>query len=377
MKIEFYKHNLGKRELVELKKVFNSIFLSTGPKTAEFEKKLAKYLGVKYVVGTSSGTAALHLALLALNIGPGDEVITTPFSFVATANAILYVGAKPVFVDVEKDTGNIDASLIEKAITKKTKAIIPVHLYGQMCDMKKINKIAKKYKLKVVEDAAHCLEGKRDGIRPGQLSDLVMFSFYATKNITSGEGGAIATNDKNLAQKIRVLGYHGIIKGETAKFFNKRVLRWDLLNLGWKYNMFDIQAALLLSQIPKIEERLKIKEKIAKYYDKVFNQIKEIQLPKILPKTKHARHLYPIWVNKQKRDGIVKKLKKQGINVVVQWPIIHLLSYYRKKFGFKKGNFKNAESIGARTISLPFYPKLTKKEIDYVIKTVKKVVEHA
>jgi len=217
MKVEFYKHNLGNKGLMELKKVFNSIFLSTGPKTAEFEKKLAKYLGVKYVVGTSSGTAALHLALLALDIKPGDEVITTPLSFVATSNAILYVGARPVFVDVEKDTGNIDASLIEKAITKKTKAITPVHLYGHMCDMKKISKIAKKHKLKIIEDAAHCLEGKRDGIRPGQLSDIVMFSFYATKNITSGEGGAIATNNKKLAQKIRVLGYHGIIKGETAK----------------------------------------------------------------------------------------------------------------------------------------------------------------
>ncbi|MBW2340808.1 MAG: aminotransferase class I/II-fold pyridoxal phosphate-dependent enzyme, partial [Deltaproteobacteria bacterium] len=210
MKIEFYRHNLDESYVGVLPEVLGSIFLTTGPVTADFEKRFSRYVGLTETIAVSSCTAALHLSLLALGIGPGDEVITTPMTFVATSTAIMHIGAKPVWVDVEEDTGNLNTDLIEEAITEKTKAIIPVHLYGQMCDMKRIRGIADKYGLFVIEDAAHALESERDGIRVGQLADATCFSFYATKSITSGEGGAVTTNSKKLAENIRILRLHGM-----------------------------------------------------------------------------------------------------------------------------------------------------------------------
>jgi len=373
VKIEFYKHNLGSDEIEFVSKALKGIFLTAGPLTREFEKKLAEYISCKKVIGTYSCTTALFLCLKALGVREGDEVITTPMTFIATPNSIIEAGAKPIFVDVEKTTGNIDATLIEQAITSRTKAIIPVHLYGHMCDMKKIKVIADKYNLKIVEDAAHCIEGQRDGIRPGQLGDAACFSFYATKNITSGEGGAIATINEKLADRLIMTRSHGMNK-EAANRYIGTYQHWEMPFMGYKGNMFDIQAAILLPQISKIENYIKLRKKICLEYEKAFAKLEGIDFPKTLPGTKHARHLFTIWANPNKRDEILYALQKRGIGIAVNYRAIHLLRYYRDTYGYKRGMFPIAERIGDSSITLPLYPRLRNEEIEYVINTVKKLV---
>jgi len=375
MNVEFFKHNLGNREEESAVRVLRSLFLTTGDTVEEFERNLSRYLGVRYAVGLMSCTGALHLALLAAGIEKGDEVITTPMSFVATANAILMTGATPVFVDVELETGNIDANLIEKAITKKTKVILPVHLYGQMVDMKKTLAIAKKHKLRVIEDAAHALEAKRDGIRPGQRSFAACFSFYATKSITSGEGGALVTNSARVAELCRQLRSHGITS-ELAQRERTGVKTYDVDIPGWKYNMSNIQAALLIPQLERVEKIYKGRAMVASRYRKAFAGL-PLYMPKTLPGSKHGHHLFPIWVNPQKRDAILGYLTSHGVGAVINYPPIHLFSAYRKRFGFSKGDFPIAESIAERTISLPLYAKLTATEVDYVIAQVKNALQKA
>ncbi len=373
MKVEFYKHNIGSQEINEAVKVLRSLFLTTGKYVDEFENAFAKYLETKYTVGLTSCTAALHLALLAAGVGRGDEVITTPMSFVATANAIVMTGATPVFVDVEEKTGNIDPDLIEKAITKRTKAILPVHLYGQMVDMKKILSIAKKHNLVVIEDAAHALEAKRDGIKPGQRSFGSCFSFYATKSITSAEGGAFTTNSQEIAKLIKKFRSHGITS-ELAQRVRTGLRGYDVDVLGWKYNMDNLQAALLLHQVKKAEKFWKKRELIAQRYRKAFENVDRITLPHEYKESKHGRHIFPIWVDPKKRDTILDYLKEKGVGAVINYPAIHLFSFYRTQYGTKEGQFPVAEDIGRREISLPLYSKLTNKEVNYITKKVKEAV---
>lgn len=369
MKIEFYRHSIDEEDIKRVNEVLRSIFLTTGEVVRDFENEFQIYIDVKNVIGVTSCTTALHLCLLGWGIGKGDEVITTPMSFCATSNAILHVGATPVFVDVEEETGNMNAELIENKITKKTKAILPVHLYGQMCDMKRIRKIADKYKLIVIEDAAHCIEGVRDGIKGGQLGDAACFSFYATKNITSGEGGAIATNNLEMAELLRMLRLHGMDKSAEDRY-TKRYQHWDMPVLGWKYNMDNIKAALLLGQLRRIEELWKRKEEICRKYEDTFGFVKEIKLMQNVPDSRHARHLFTIQVSEGKRDSMLFALQERGIGVAVNYRAIHLLKYYRENFGFKEGDLPIAEEIGKRTLSLPLYPSLKDEEVDYVIKVV-------
>jgi len=373
MKIEFFRHSVDKEDRERVDEVLRSIFLTTGSFVSEFEEKFSKYLNLPYTIGLTSCTAALHLALLAWEIGEGDEVITTPMSFCATSNAVMHAGATPVFVDVEEDTGNINAELIESKITKKTKAIIPVHLYGQMCDMKKIRQIADRYKIIIIEDAAHCIEGMRDNIKVGQLGDAACFSFYATKNITSGEGGAITVHDAKKDEILRMLRLHGIDKS-AADRYTKRYKHWDMVVLGWKYNMDNIQGALLIGQLARIEDLLKKRQSLYERYVDVFTGLKGIRLMKTKSDINHACHLFTIQVDENKRDEILLSLQDKGIGVAVNYRPIHLLSYYRSHFGFKEGDFPVAESIGKRTISLPLYPSFTEVEQDYVIEQVKKVI---
>ena len=373
-KIQFFKHSVDEEDILRASNVLRSIFLTTGDTVGEFETAFSRYISVSGVIGVTSCTAALHLSLLALDISQGDEVITTPMSFCATANAILHAGATPIFVDVEKTTGNIDANLIEPAITDKTKAIIPVHLYGQMCDMRKIQEIAQKYNLVLIEDAAHCIEGQRDGIKPGQLSNAACFSFYATKNITSGEGGTVATNNTEKADLLRMLRNHGIDKS-AADRYTKRYHHWDMPILGWKYNMDNIHASLLTGQLARIEKLWERRNQLWNFYEQRFRDVEGVNILETVANSRHARHLFTILVDPEKRDSILLKVQEQGIGVAVNYRPIHLLQYYKNTFGYKKGTFPVAEDIGKRTISLPLYPRLTDDEAAYVVETVRNVVK--
>jgi dTDP-4-amino-4,6-dideoxygalactose transaminase len=372
-KIEFFQHCINEKDIKRANNVLRSIFLTTGKEVEEFEQKFSQYIGQRYTIGVTSCTAALHLSLIALGIGNGDEVITTPMSFCATANAILHAGARPVFVDVEEETGNINAELIESVISKKTKAIIPVHLYGQMCDMKKIKQIAETYNLKIIEDAAHSIEALRDNVRVGKLADTACFSFYATKNITSGEGGAISCNKKGLGDMLKMLRQHGIDKG-AADRYTKRYKHWDMPLLGWKYNMDNIQAALLIGQLERIEDMWKKRDRLWKFYVQGLESIKGIHVLKTLNSVKHARHLFTVLVPSRKRDPLLWSLQNRGIGVAVNYRPIHLLDYYKKHFGYRKGDYPVAEEIGERTLSLPLYPLLKETEVKYIIKTLKEQI---
>lgn len=369
MKVDFFRHNINRQDVARASKILKSIFLTTGREVAEFEERFALYLGARHAVGVTSCTAALHLSLLAHGIAGGDEVITTPMTFCATANSVLHAGATPVFVDVEAETGNINAELIEQRITKKTRAIMPVHLYGQMCDMKKIRALADKHRLVVIEDVAHAIEAERDGVRPGQLGDTACFSFYATKNITSGEGGAVTTNSERASDMIRMLRLHGIDKAAIDRY-TKTYQHWDMPVLGWKYNMDNIQAALLLGQLERIEGLWAKRNRLWLQYEAAFSNVPGLKILRTRADAKHARHLFTVLVSQGKRDTILHELQKRGVGVAVNYRPVHLLEYYMKELGHREGDFPVAEDIGARTISLPLYPKLKRTEIAYVIRAV-------
>lgn len=362
--IPFYMHDLGRAELDAIAEVLAGPILTTGETVARFEREFADYLGRKHALGVTSCTGAIHMALMALGVGPGDEVITTPMTFIATSTAILEAGASPVFVDVEPDTGNIDAERIEAAITARTRAILPVHLYGLMCDMRKINRIARQHGLFVIEDCAHCVEGVRDGIRPGELSDVACFSFYATKNLTCGEGGALVTDRDELIEPLRLLRLHGMTK--TAADRQKEGYKhWDMVTLGWKYNLDNIQAAILLPQMQRLEDKLARRHHLAKIYAECLTDIKGVRLPATRICAVHARHLFPIWVGEGKRDRIIERLGKRGIGTVVNYRAIHQLSYFSEVLGYKSGDFPSAEKIGDEAISLPFYPTMPEEYVNY------------
>jgi dTDP-4-amino-4,6-dideoxygalactose transaminase len=275
---------------------------------------------------------------------------------------------------VEKETGNINVDLIEGAITENTKAIVPVHLYGQMCDMKRIRQVADKYRLFVVEDAAHALESERDGIRVGQLSDAACFSFYATKSITSGDGGAVTTNSKELADSIRILQLHGMNKG-AAERYTDEYNHWDLLEIGWKYNMTNIQASLLIPQIRKIQQYWNRREQIYTKYRDAFIKLTDLDMPELYPNSRSGYHLFTVWTKPAERDIVMKKLQEKGIGVAVNYRAIHLLTKFVQLFGKTRGSFPVAESIGDSTITLPLYPKLRDNEIDYIVTSLKEILQ--
>ena len=374
MSIPFYRHDLGEPELEAVRKVLAGPILTTGEVVESFERRFAAYLGVPHALAVTSCTGALHLSLLALGIGPGDEVITAPMTFIASSTAILEAGAKPVFVDVESQTGNVDATKIKAAITPRTRAILPVHLYGQMCDMVTIRKIADQHGLYVIEDAAHCLEGIRDGVKPGELGDTACFSFYATKNLTCGEGGALVTKDRELADKLRLLRLHGMTK-TAADRHREGYQHWDMTVLGWKYNMDNIHAALLLPQMDRIEQNWSKRDAVARLYEGLLADCPGLSVPKTHPHVRHARHLFPVFVEGGGRDAIIQGFQQDGIGSVVNYRAIHLLSYFRDTFGFRVGDFPNAEQIGDRVVSLPFYPAMTEDQVTHVAATLKRLLK--
>ena len=371
MKVDFYRHSLGEIEKRAIADVLDSVMLSTGNLTAEFERKFAQYLGVSHAIGVMSCTHALELALRGLGIGPGDEVITTPMTFIATANAIQYVGAKPIFVDTELETGLMDVAQVASKINERTRAILPVHLYGALVDMRALRTLADQYQLKIVEDCAHCVEGQRDGVGPGQLGDAACFSFYATKNLTCGEGGAITTNDEELATWLRKARLHGMSKG-AADRYGSTYQHWDMEFLGYKSNLTNVQAALLLPQLDYLEERRERREVICRRYEKAFSEIKDVSFTIVPDGTRSARHLFTIRVNPNRRDHILNNIQAEGVGVAVNYRAIHLLSFYQKTCGFQRGTFPHAEQIGDSTITLPLYPTLSEDAVETVIAAVEK-----
>jgi UDP-4-amino-4-deoxy-L-arabinose-oxoglutarate aminotransferase len=372
-RVPFFRHDLGQAELDQVAEVLSGEILTTGEYVVRFEVKFAGYLGRRHVLAVSSCTAALHLSLLGLGIGPGDEVITTPMTFVATSTAILCAGAKPIFVDVEPDTGNLDVSRVESAITPRTKAIMPVHLYGLMCDMRALRAIADRHGLKIIEDSAHCVEAKRDGVGPGELGDTACFSFYATKNLTCGEGGALATDNKALYDQLRLLSLHGVTK--TA-FDRSRdgYTHWEMVALGWKYNMSNIEAALILPQFDRLQRKLAERTRLARMYDERLAKIPELRIPGTRPNTIHSRHVYPVRVAGGKRDRVIEALKGEQVGAVVNYRAVHLMQYFRENFGYVPGDFPNAEQIGDETISIPFYPGMPSEDVEAVASALERAL---
>lgn len=369
MKVEFYKHSLGELEKKAIVETLDSLFLTTGPKTKEFEEVFAKNMGVGRCVGLSSCTAGLFLTMKGWGIGQGDKVISPAMTFIATSNSIIHTGADVVFCDVDKETALIDLNQVEDSLKKdkSIKAIIPVHLYGQMVDMKSLRGIADKFNVKILEDCAHCIEAERDGITPGQLGDAAAFSFYATKNLACGEGGAVITNEQQLADELKVIRLHGMSKSAVDRHIKYK--HWDMELLGYKANMFDIQATLLLTQLPRLESLWQRRNEICNKYENAFSKA-GIDFPITLGGNKNARHLFTIWTPNGKRDDFLTYLQEQEIGVAVNYRSVHMRDYYIKKYGFKLGDFPVAEEIGEKTLSLPLYPKLENLEIDYVIDKV-------
>jgi len=378
MKIPQSKPWIDEDEINEVVDTLRSGWLTMGPKTAKFEQLLAEYLGVKHVIVVNSCTAALHLSLVALGIGPGDEVITTTYTFAATADVILHVGAKPVFVDIETKTYNIDPEKIKEAITPRTKAIMPVHFAGHPCDMKEIMDISENNHLYVIEDAAHALGAEYLGKKIGSIGHTTCFSFYATKDITTGEGGAATTNDDQLAEKIRKLRLHGIT-ADAWKRHSKGSWYYEITESGFKYNITDIQSAIGIHQIKKLDKFIDLRRKIAQTYSSELKEIKEIVTPCVKAEVKHAYHLYPILLKGMDRDSFVQKMNATGISCSVHFIPLHLHPLYQRLFAFKKGDFPNAEWVYEREASLPLFPRMTKDEVRYVTDSIKKIFkkEHA
>jgi len=376
--IPLTKPFIGKEEEEEVIDTLRSGLTATGPKTERLEREFAAYLGRRHAVGTNSCTAALHLSLLALGIGTEDEVVTTPMTFVATANAIIYVGARPVFVDVEPDTTNIDPVCIEEAITERTKAIIPVHLYGHPCEMDKILDIAKRHDLKVISDSAHAIEAEYKGRKVGSLGLIDCFSFYATKNLATGNGGMLVTDDDGVAQLVQSLRDHGMSSGAWARYHTGEFQEYPMTNLGYKYIMWDIPAALGLHQLRRLEQRHKMRLEIATKYDTALESLTnyvEVLHPR--SHVKHAYHLYVVRLKGVNRNWVASEMEARGIGVGVHYRPVHLEPFYRERYGHSPGEFPVAEDAGARVLSLPFWPEMKEEEILRVVKTLGEVTKES
>lgn len=361
-----YGHQfIDSQDIKEVVKVLKSDWLTQGPKILEFEKALTRYCGAKYAVVCSSGTTALHLAYLATGFKKGDEAITTPNTFAATSNMLLTVGIKPVFCDIRLDTYNIDEEKIEKLITKKTKAVVPVHFAGQPCEMQKIKGIAQKHKLLVIEDACHALGAsfKNSKIGSCEFSDMATFSFHPVKSIATGEGGAILTNNKKYYEKIISLRSHGIYKDAQGKNV--------MTDLGYNYRLTDIQASLGISQLKRIDKFIAKRQQVIKWYKKELKDIKEIILPKEAANSYSSWHIYVIRVkDSSTRDNLMAYLKSKGIGINFHYPAVYSHPYYRKN-GYKKMKLKNMEEYHNTCITLPCYTQLKKSEVKYIAEIIK------
>jgi len=373
---------LGEAEIQEVVDTLRSGWIGTGPRVARFEEMFRGYIGSPHALALNSCTAALHLSMIAAGIGPGDEVITTPHTFAATANSIVHTGATPVFVDVDQATQNIDPSLIERAVTPRTRAILPVHFAGRPCEMDPIMSVARRHGLRVIEDAAHAIESVYRGRHIGTIGDAACFSFYVTKNIVTGEGGMVTTSDDTWAEKIQTYGLHGLSKGAWKRYSDSGFVHYQVLYPGFKYNMTDMQAALGIRQMERIDAYAARRREIWSRYDKAFSDL-PAAVPSPMredtePATVHARHLYTLLLDVERlnidRDAVVEELKGEGIGTGIHFISLHLHPYYRERFGFSPDDFPQARHISERTVSLPLSARLSDQDVDDVITAVRKVL---
>lgn len=372
--IPYGKQTIEQDDIQAVVDVLKSDFLTTGPKIAEFEQTVADYVGAKYAVAISNGTSALYAACFAAGIEPGDEVITTPLTFAASANCVLYCGGTPVFADVDPKTYNIDPEDIQRKITDRTKAIIAVHLAGQPCDMDAIHSIAREHGLIVIEDGAHALGSVYKGKKVGSMSDMTTFSFHPVKPITTGEGGMIVTDNEDFYKKMILFRSHGITRDDSMMTRNDGPWFYQQFNLGYNYRITDIQCALGCSQMKKLDRFLARRKEIVARYNEAFADCDNIITPYQLSDTESGWHLYIVQVKKCDRRQVFENMREKGIGVNVHYIPVYMHPYYQEH-GYENVHCANAEEIYSHIISLPLYPGLTSEQQDYVIDTLKSLCE--
>lgn len=375
--LAFHVPEITEDEIQSVVETLRSGWLTTGPKVKQLEAEFAKYIGCRHAIAVNSGTAALHLALEAAGIREGDEVIVPTMTFAATAEVVLYFKAKPVLVDCKPDTLNLDPNQIEPAITSRTKAIIPVHFGGQPCEMNRIQELAKEYKLKVIEDAAHALPATYRGKKVGTIGDITCFSFYATKAITTGEGGMITTQNAEFADRMRIMSLHGISDDAWKRYSSEGSWHYEIISPGYKYNLTDIAAALGIEQLKKCDQFWEARRRIATIYNYAFADVPEIRMPAFVSHVQHAWHLFVIQLDFERlrigRGAFIEALKKEGIGTSVHFIPLHLHPFYRDTFGYKPRDFPVASAAAERIVSLPIYPRMAEANVESVIAAVKKI----
>jgi dTDP-4-amino-4,6-dideoxygalactose transaminase len=373
--IEFSRPAVGPEEIAAVVSALQSGWLSCGPKVKEFEAAFAQFVGARHAVAVNSCTAALHLSLLAAGVGPGDEVVTTPLTFCATANAILHTGATPIFADIDQQTMNVDPAAVEAAITPRTKALLPVHFGGRPAEMARLGGLARAHGLALIDDAAHCVDAAVGRQRVGTLADFTCFSFYATKNLTTGEGGMITTSSREQADWLRVASLQGMSKDAWARYSRSAGRMYEVVMAGFKCNMTDLQAALGLTQLRRLPDLQARRASIWSRYDAAFADLPVTRPAEPAPGATHARHLYTLLVDAgvtgYTRDDLREALRERGIGTSVHFTALHLFPFYADRLGLSRGMFPNAEFISDRTLSLPFTSALSDEDVDRVIESVR------
>jgi len=369
-------HHISEEDIHEVIKVLKSDWITTGPKVKEFEDTICSYVGCNYAAAVNSGTAALDIAAQALNLPKGSEVITTPFTFIATSNAIIYNSCKPIFADIKEDTRNINPKEIENKLTEKTKAIIYVDYAGQPCDIREIKEIAEEHNLYLIEDASHAIGGEYEGKKIGNFADMTTFSFHPVKLITTGEGGAVVTDNEEFYKKLKMLRNHGIDKEIGERYGKDASYAYDMKMLGRNYRITDFQCALGTSQLKKLYKSIERRQEIVNAYDKAFEDVEEIAIPYVKPNVKHAWHLYTVLLRGVNRNEFFNKMRKDNVGVNVHYIPVYHHSYYRKNFNFNSGNYPVTEDVFNNIVTLPLFPEMSNRDIEYVIDTTKKILTH-